>query len=86
MREPRHGLGVDRSTRALVTSQFFVSLKDALGCAQSDCLPLPRAEVLDPCSSQSCHSDACGLQALTGLWMTSYIEGPSDIAVIGQLA
>lgn len=86
MREPRHGLGLDRSTRALVTIQFFVSLKGALGCAQSDSLTLPRAEVLDPCSSQGCHSDACGLQALAGLWMMSYIEGPPDIAVIGQLA
>lgn len=86
MREPRHGLGVDRSTRALVTVQFFVSLKGAFGCAQSDSLPLPRAEVLGPCSSRGCHSDACGLQALAGLWMTSYTEGPPDIPVIGQLA
>ncbi|CAO2640118.1 Uncharacterized protein C4orf50 [Lemmus lemmus] len=38
----------------------------ALGCAQSDFLPLPSAEVLDPCSSRGCHSDACGLQALAG--------------------
>ncbi|KAM7326219.1 hypothetical protein ACRRTK_014697 [Alexandromys fortis] len=38
----------------------------ASGCAQSDSLPLPSAEVLDPCSSRGCHSDACGLQALAG--------------------
>lgn len=38
----------------------------AFGCAQSDSLPLPRAEVLDPCSSRGCHSDVCGLQALAG--------------------
>ncbi|XP_040602934.1 uncharacterized protein C4orf50 homolog isoform X2 [Mesocricetus auratus] len=35
----------------------------ASGCAQSDSLLPPMAEVLDPCSSQGCHSDAHGLQA-----------------------
>uniref|UniRef100_A0A8C8TSK5 Predicted gene 1043 n=1 Tax=Peromyscus maniculatus bairdii TaxID=230844 RepID=A0A8C8TSK5_PERMB len=38
----------------------------ALGCAQSDSLPSPRAKVLDPCSIQGCHSDACGLQTPAG--------------------
>lgn len=48
---------------------FFVSLKGALGCAQSDSLLPLRAEVLDPCSSHGCHSDGLGLQGLAGLWM-----------------
>ncbi|XP_052592029.1 uncharacterized protein C4orf50 homolog isoform X8 [Peromyscus californicus insignis] len=38
----------------------------AVGCAQSDSLPSPRAVVPDPCSSQGCHSDARGLQAPAG--------------------
>ncbi|XP_063129855.1 uncharacterized protein C4orf50 homolog isoform X4 [Rattus norvegicus] len=38
----------------------------ALGCAQSDSLPPLQAVVLDPCSSHSCHGDACGLQGLAG--------------------
>ncbi|XP_029400875.1 uncharacterized protein C4orf50 homolog [Mus pahari] len=38
----------------------------ALGCAQSDSLPPPRAEVLDPSSSHGCHGDACELQGLAG--------------------
>lgn len=54
---------------ALTVVLFFVSLKGALGCAQSDSPPPPRAEVLDPGSSHGCHGDARELQGLAGLWM-----------------
>ncbi|XP_051020950.1 uncharacterized protein C4orf50 homolog [Acomys russatus] len=37
-----------------------------LGCAQSDSLPPPRGEALDPCSSQGHHCDDRGLQAPAG--------------------
>lgn len=62
------GMGrVDTSNGHLWLFNFFVSLKGALGCAQSDSLPPLQAVVLDPCSSHSCHGDACGLQGLAGL-------------------
>lgn len=54
---------------ALVTVQFIVSLKGTLGCAQSDSLPPPRAEMLDPCINQGHRSEDHGLQASAGLWM-----------------
>lgn len=38
----------------------------ALGCAQSDSPPPPRAEVLDPGSSHGCHGDARELQGPAG--------------------
>lgn len=57
-----------------------------MGCAQSDSLPLLRAEVLDPCSSHGCHRDVLGLQGLAGLWMLSYIEGPPDIPLTGHVS
>ncbi|XP_051056173.1 uncharacterized protein C4orf50 homolog [Phodopus roborovskii] len=47
-------------------AQLGHSSPGALGCSQSDSLPPPRAEVLDPCSSQCCHSDAHGPQAPAG--------------------
>ncbi|XP_032771797.1 uncharacterized protein C4orf50 homolog [Rattus rattus] len=47
-------------------AQLGHSSPGALGCAQSDSLPPLQAVVLDPCSSHSCHGDACGLQGLAG--------------------
>ena len=52
----------------MVVPIFFVSLKGALVCAQSDSLSPLRAEVLDPGSSHDCHGAAGGLQGLAGVW------------------
>ncbi|XP_057627081.1 uncharacterized protein C4orf50 homolog isoform X1 [Chionomys nivalis] len=60
----------------------------ASGCSQSDSLPLPREEVLDPCSSRGCHSDACGLQALAGQLSEkphSHGQDQPPASIIGKL-
>lgn len=48
----------------------------ALGCAQSDSPPPPRAEVLDPGSSHGCHGDARELQGPAGQFSE---ESPSCV-------
>ncbi|XP_052592030.1 uncharacterized protein C4orf50 homolog isoform X9 [Peromyscus californicus insignis] len=61
--ERRASLYAQEQLRAL---QGELVSQGAVGCAQSDSLPSPRAVVPDPCSSQGCHSDARGLQAPAG--------------------